>query len=206
MAVTNASLLFKMRWRNTEGSTGSALSRADFMQEIASTLMSPDRKWEVEQTDVRLEGSQEQIMVVPRILRIEEEAMEGTRGIPSPSKRECTIEALLKYNDLFHKNKKRCQICDFEKRGRNRYQNVLICLTHGVRASDNTLTCMEKFHSLYLPAGLFSTTLANVPKNEFATIKRSCALYKQRQRALGNTTEVGGRKKGSKNKNNKKGK
>jgi len=68
MAVTNASLLFKMRWRNTEGSTGSALSRADFMQQIASTLMSPDRKWEAEQTDVRLKGSQEPIMVVPRIL------------------------------------------------------------------------------------------------------------------------------------------
>ena len=63
---------------------------------------------------------------------------------------------------------------------------------------------MEKFHTLYLPAGLFSTTLAKDAKNQFATIKRSCALYKQRQRALGNTTEVGGRKKRSRNKTNKK--
>jgi hypothetical protein len=73
-----------------------------------------------------------------------------------------------------------------------------------ILGDEGELTCMEKFHTLYLPAGLFSTTLAKDAKNEFATIKRGCALYKQRQRALGNTTEVGGRKKGSKNKNNKK--
>ena len=75
-----------------------------------------------------------------------------------------------------------------------------------ILVDEGELTCMEKFHTLYLPAELFSTTLAKDAKSEFASIKRGCALYKQCQRALGNTTEVGGRKKGSINKTNKKGK
>jgi len=145
----------------------------------------------------------------------------------------CMYDSLASYGFKKRSKKNSCQICGFEKRGTLKWKNILVCRHHKVRACGikrpvreknllvegtttpvqdyswilgdaGELTCMEKFHTLYLPAGLFSTTLANVPKNEFATIKRSCALYKQRQRALGNTTEVGGRKKGSKNKNNRK--
>ena len=145
----------------------------------------------------------------------------------------CMYDSLASFDFKKRSKKNSCQICSFEKRGTLKWKNYMVCRHHKIRAcgikrpirernlvvegtttpvqdyswilgDEGNLTCMEKFHTLYLPAGLFSTTVGKHAKNEFATIKRASALYKQRQRALGKTTEVGGRKKGSKNKNNKK--
>jgi len=48
--------------------------------------------------------------------------------------RGCVMEALEKYNNQLNKNSKKCQICEYERRGTGRYKNVMICLSHGVRA------------------------------------------------------------------------
>jgi len=46
----------------------------------------------------------------------------------------CCFEALEKYDNILSKVSKKCQICEFEGRGSNRYKNVLICHVHGIRA------------------------------------------------------------------------
>jgi hypothetical protein len=125
---------------------------------------------------------------------------------------------------------RRCQICDYEQRGKKRVANVLVCLTHGIKAcgivrpplseekrkllvrgtddpvtdfswmcDDNAeLTCMEKFHSFYLPRQLFkpkAITIVPNKKTMFATIRMASDIYKRRQVALGLRLGKRGRKK-----------
>ena len=49
---------------------------------------------------------------------------------------KCCFEALEKYDNIISKVSKKCQICEFEGRRSNRYKNVLICGTHGIRACE----------------------------------------------------------------------
>jgi hypothetical protein len=60
------------------------------------------------------------------------------------------------------------------------------------------LTCMEKFHSFYLPRQLFkpkAITIVPNKKTMFATIRMTSDIYKRRQVALGLRLGKRGRKK-----------
>ena len=62
------------------------------------------------------------------------------------------------------------------------------------------LTCMEKYHSLYLPAKLYHPAKVCPSadgKPKFVRVRRSSELFKKRQLALGITTQKLGRKKGT---------
>ena len=56
IAITNANLHFKLRWKGVQGSPMSSMSRVDFFMDIADKLMSADRKWAVDAGVVGLEA------------------------------------------------------------------------------------------------------------------------------------------------------
>ena len=241
IALTNAVLHFKLRWDGTNDPF-SRMSRVDFMQDIADKLISTNREWE-------LDGDAEGINTIfggttPRSTQLfsPEAARVGSGA------RACIIEALEKYSAMLKKNKRKCQICEYERRGTGRYKNVLYCSSHGIRAcgisrpprkeegndhllvhqvtgepvtdlswilgDDGQLTCMEKFHMLYLPKNLFKVKQTNRRGNQsntttmrFARIISTSELYKARQLALGIPSKqrpTKYNKDGSKNNNNRK--
>ena len=55
--------------------------------------------------------------------------METTQSIA----KVCRIDAIQKYSTTFDYFKRRCQICEYEQRGKKRVANVLLCLTHGIK-------------------------------------------------------------------------
>jgi len=56
--------------------------------------------------------------------------METTQSIA----KVCRIDAIQKYSTTFDYFKRRCQICEYEQRGKKRVANVLLCLNHGIKA------------------------------------------------------------------------
>ena len=232
MAIVNAVLHFKLRWKDSEDTSKSKMSRADFMQEIATKLMSQDSAWAKEDSDVATDPfelhspSQSQGQHAINEASCNPVCIE-TRNL---HQKGCRIEAIQKYASTLDYFMRRCQICDYEQRGKKRVANVLVCLTHGIKAcgivrpplseekrkllvrgtddpvtdfswmcDDNAeLTCMEKFHSFYLPRQLFkpkAITIVPNKKTMFATIRMTSDIYKRRQVALGLRLGKRGRKK-----------
>ena len=56
IAISNANLHFKLRWKGVQGSPMSLLSRIDFFKDIADKLMSHDRKWAIDAGIVGLDA------------------------------------------------------------------------------------------------------------------------------------------------------
>ena len=143
IAITNANLHFKMRWKGVKGTPMSSLSRVDFFKEIAKKLMSHDRKWAVDAGVVGLEALSGMESTLPNeaVARLFVRERLGSVNLDNNAQPEgsfttqrCCFEALEKYGNIISKVSKKCQICEFEGRGSNRYKNVLICRTHGIRA------------------------------------------------------------------------
>jgi hypothetical protein len=230
MCITNARLHHKMVHKSN-ASTGADFIQSIATIRMSQTNEYVNHCPELRQSNYNLRslGTRDDVNKLFSHQIPQESGTSETKGDTS----RCMYNSLASYGFKKRSKKNSCQICSFEKQGTLKWKNILVCRHHKVRAcgiqrpirernllvegttnpvqdyswilgDEGELTCMEKFHTLYLSAGLFSTTLAKDAKNQFATIKRSCALYKQRQRALGNTTEVGGRKKRSRNKTNKK--
>jgi len=195
MAIVNAVLHFKMRWKDSEDKEKASMSRADFMQEIASKLMSKDSAWSKEDSDVVCDPFlQSSPQGTDAFCRPTGTSGESMQYIP----KGCKMEAIQKYSTTLDYFKRRCQICDYEERGKKRVANVLLCLTHGIKAcgvprpprseekrklvlngtnepvtdfswmcDDNKgLTCMEKFHTFYLQQQLFKTKPVQVTGNK----------------------------------------
>jgi hypothetical protein len=69
-----------------------------------------------------------------------------------------------------------------------------------ILGDDDNLTCMEKFHTLYLPAKLYLPEKLGSSadgKTKFVRVRRASELFNKRQKALGITTQKLGRKKGT---------
>jgi hypothetical protein len=249
ISLTNAVLHFKLRW-NDSNYPFSKMSRVEFLQDIADKLISTNREWEL---DEDAEGINAIFGgTVPscsaQLHSPETHPVETVPGRPG-----CIIEALEKYSALLKKNKRKCQICEYERRGTGRYKNVLYCSSHGIRAcgvsrpprkeegndhlllhkvtgepvtdlswilgDEGKLTCMEKFHMLYLPKNLFKVKQmqggqmykegneSNTTTLRFARIISTSELYKARQHALGVETKqrpAKYKKEGVRKNNNKK--
>jgi hypothetical protein len=137
MALTNANLHFTLRWKGTTDSRSTML-RADFFKEIAEKLMSPDRQWVREAGYVGVEAilgsSVSPDELLPTLLRTRVPTSTTHHQCVAINDDNCIFDALEKYSNLLTKVRKKCQICEFEGRGSNRYANVLICRTHGIRA------------------------------------------------------------------------
>jgi len=121
----------------------SSLSRVDFFKEIAEKLMSHDRKWAVDAGVVGLEALSGMESTLPNeaVARLFVRERLGSVNLDNNAHLEgsfttqkCCFEALEKYDNIISKVSKKCQICEFEGRGSNRYKNVLICHVHGIRA------------------------------------------------------------------------
>jgi len=132
IALTNAVLHFKLRWSESNASY-SKMSRVDFLQNIAEKLISSNREWEVDDDAVGINAilggtnaSYEEETSTPEAVHKGSDVCSAGRG--------CLMEALEKYHNQLNKASKKCQICEYEKRGTGRYKNVLYCLTHGIRA------------------------------------------------------------------------
>jgi hypothetical protein len=201
------------------------MSRVEFLEDIAEKLISRNREWEV---DDAAEGINAILGGMDSSCTQESTTPDATLkpGDVCSAGRGCVIEALEKYNNHLKKTSKKCQICEYERRGTGRYKNVLFCLTHGIRAcgisrpprseegndhlllnnetkeratdlswilgDESGLTCMEKFHMLYLPQKLFKVqptykwcNADDTTTLRFARILPSSELYKARQQALG---------------------
>jgi len=138
IALTNAVLHYKLRWKDSD-CPNSKMSRADFLQDIGNKLISSNREWEQEEDPgiLAILGSSngfspESNSSVSRLLQrnvpnnIDVELCTASRG--------CVYEALEKYTNILNKNSKKCQVCEYERRGTGRYKNVMVCLNHGIRA------------------------------------------------------------------------
>ena len=138
IAITSANLHFKLRWKGVQGSPMSSLSRVDFFKDIADKLMSHDRKWAVDAGTISgTEPSLPNEAMARLFSRERSDTVTNDTNIvleENGTSQRCCLEALEKYDNMISKVSKKCQICEFEGRGSNRYKNVLICHVYGIRA------------------------------------------------------------------------
>jgi len=124
MAIVNAVLHFKLRWKDSEDTSKSKMSRADFMQEIATKLMSQDSAWAKEDSDVATDPF---VLNSPSHSQgINEASCNATAATATAVCMEtralhpkgCRMEAIQKYASTLDYFMRRCQICDYEQRGK----------------------------------------------------------------------------------------
>ena len=199
IGLTNAWIYYK---KCNEEQCSKEGSRANFFQSVAEEMVNVNAKWNVYAS--RHDSLVEEENLEER--KVETQCLTTTKCVPTsldviPAKIGPKMRV--------------CQVCSYEMR-RFKWRSVTLCPNHGVRlctdvrtsredsepkilktdgapvtdwtwTCQRTDTCWNKFHTFYLPNGLFNNNicLSSPHKCKFAGIVYSSELYLKKYAALG---------------------